>query len=314
MTPALTRQLSASATYPTYGLRLDTGDLAVPSVEREIVDALPPGSTYSFHLTSVVEGQVERATKPEAIALGVFGVIAGLAALLIGAQAISRRLWANRGDLDVLRSLGADTPTMAADAMLGPLCAVVLGALLAVGVAVAFSPLMPIGPASQVDPSPGIAFDWTVLVVGSRGTQPRSRRPHRRPRVSRGHATRPRTARVRAEVRAWSTSPPGPGSPNRRSPVCASRSSAAAVAPRCPSARRSWAPCWRWRSWWRPSPSGAVSPPSTPTPPSTAGTGATPSTPPAATTSRRSSGTSSVATRTWPRGPGTRSPTSRSTA
>ena len=166
MTPALTRHLSASATYPTYGLRLDTGNSAVPSVEREIVNALPPGSTYSFHLTSVVEGQVERATKPEAIALGVFGVIAGLAALLIGAQAISRRLWANRSDLDVLRSLGADTGTMAADAMLGPLCAVFLGALLAVGVAVAFSPLMPIGPASQVDPSPGIALDWTVLLPG----------------------------------------------------------------------------------------------------------------------------------------------------
>ena len=166
MTPALTRHLSASATYPTYGLRLDTGNLAVPSVEREIVDALPPDSTYNFHLTSVVEGQVERATKPEAIALGVFGAIAGVAAVLIGAQAISRRLWANRRDLDVLRSLGADSPTMAADAMLGPLCALMLGALLAVGVAVAVSPLMPIGPASQVDPSPGIAFDWTVLLFG----------------------------------------------------------------------------------------------------------------------------------------------------
>ena len=166
MTPALTRRLSASATYPTYGLRLDTGSVAVPSVEREIIDALPPASTYSFHVTSVVEGQVERATKPEAIALGVFGVIAGLAALLIGAQAISRRLWANREDLDVLRSLGADTPTMAADAMLGPLLALFLGALLAVGIAIAFSALMPIGPASQVDPSPGIAFDWTVLLSG----------------------------------------------------------------------------------------------------------------------------------------------------
>ncbi len=166
MTPALTRRLSASATYPTYGLRLETGNLAVPSVEREIVNALPPGSTYSFHLTSVVQGEVERATKPEAIALAVFGCIAGLAALLIGAQAVSRRLWANRGDLDVLRSLGADTPTMAADAMLGPLCAVLLGAVLAVGVAVAFSFLMPIGPASQVEPSPGISFDWTVLLSG----------------------------------------------------------------------------------------------------------------------------------------------------
>jgi FtsX-like permease family len=50
--------------------------------------------------------------------------------------------------------------------MLGPLCAVVVGALFAVGIAVAFSPLMPIGPASQVDPTPGIAFDWTVLLSG----------------------------------------------------------------------------------------------------------------------------------------------------
>jgi hypothetical protein len=166
MTPALTRVLSSSTTYPTYGLSLDTGGSAVPSVEREIVDALPPGSTYSFHLTSVVEGQVERATKPEAIALAVFGAIAGLAALLIGAQAISRRLWANRGDLDVLRSLGADQQTMVADAILGPLGAAILGALLAAGVAVAFSSLMPIGPASQVNPSPGIAFDWTVLLSG----------------------------------------------------------------------------------------------------------------------------------------------------
>ena len=115
MTPALTKKLSAAASYPTYALRLDS-DRAVPAVEGEIVDALPPGSTYSFHLTSVVEGQVERATRPEAIALGVFGVIAALAALLIGGQTISRQLFASRGDLGVLRSLGADRPTMAANA------------------------------------------------------------------------------------------------------------------------------------------------------------------------------------------------------
>ena len=166
MTPALTAKLRASALYPTYGLRLEGGSRSVPAVEREIVNALPPDSTYSFHLTSVVEGEVERATKPEAIALGVFGIIAALAALFIAGQAISRRLWANGEDLDVLRSLGADRATMTADAMLGPLGAVLLGALLAVGIAMALSPLMPIGPARQVDPAPGVAFDWTVLLVG----------------------------------------------------------------------------------------------------------------------------------------------------
>ena len=168
MTPALTRRLRASAVYPTYGLRLRGGSTAVATVEREIVDALPPESTYSFHLTSVVEGQVERATKPEAIALGVFGIIAGLAALLIAGQAISRRIWTNGDDLNVLRSVGADRATMTADAVLGTLGAVLLGSVLAVGVAVALSPLTPIGPARQVDPSPGIAVDWTVLLVASR--------------------------------------------------------------------------------------------------------------------------------------------------
>jgi hypothetical protein len=165
-TPALTERLRASATYPTYGLRLDGGSSAAAAVEREIVSALPAGSTYSFHLTSVVEGEVERATKPEAIALGVFGIIAALAALLIAGQAIGRQLWAAAEDLDILRSLGADRATRTADAMLGPLGAVVLGSVLAVGVAVGLSPLTPIGPASQVDPSPGIAADWTVLLSG----------------------------------------------------------------------------------------------------------------------------------------------------
>jgi len=166
MTPALTAKLHASALYPTYGLRLEGGSRFVPAVEREIVNALPPDSTYSFHLTSVVKGQVERATKPEAIALGGFGIIAALAALFIAGQAISRRLWANGEDLEVLRSLGANRATRTSDAMLGPLGAVLLGALLAVGVAVALSPLMPIGPARQVDPAPGVALDWTVLLAG----------------------------------------------------------------------------------------------------------------------------------------------------
>jgi FtsX-like permease family len=165
MTPALTKKLNPAAIYPTYGLRLDS-DHSVPAVEREIVNALPPGSTYSFHLTSVVEGQVERATRPEVIALGVFGVIAALAVLLIGGLAISRQLWLSGGDLEVLRSLGADRPTLAADAMFGTISAVFLGAPLAIGVAVALSPLMPIGPASAVDPSPGVALDWPVLLSG----------------------------------------------------------------------------------------------------------------------------------------------------
>ena len=50
--------------------------------------------------------------------------------------------------------------------LLGPLCAVIVGAVLAVAVAVGFSPLSPIGPVRAVYPNGGFAFDWPVLGVG----------------------------------------------------------------------------------------------------------------------------------------------------
>jgi hypothetical protein len=166
MTPALTRRLSHSGAYPTYALRLDHGSRDVASVERHIISILPPGTPYTFHVTSVVEGQVERASKPEAIALGAFGAIAAVAALLIAGLAISRALWEYGEELDVLRALGADPKTTTADAALGLVGAIVVGALVAVGIAVALSPLALIGPIRQVERAPGIAFDWTVLGIG----------------------------------------------------------------------------------------------------------------------------------------------------
>jgi hypothetical protein len=166
MTPSLTQRLGSSGLYPSFGLRLAQGSRDVSTVEKEIISLLPAGTTYTFHVTSVAEGQVERSSKPEAIALGVFGAIAGLAALVIAGLAISRGLGGEGEDLDALRALGADPLTLTCDAMFGLLGATVLGAVLAFGVAVAFSPLAPIGPASQVDPSPGIALDWTVLGPG----------------------------------------------------------------------------------------------------------------------------------------------------
>ena len=180
-TPALTRPLSTGTGYglggeqrggaaagnaELYGLRLSDGSRGVPAVEREIVGALPPGTAYSFHVTSIVEGQVDRTVKPEAIALAVFGVIALAAALLIAVQVIARQLQARNTDLEVLRALGASPAMTMGDGLFGVLGAVVLGSLLAAGVAIALSPLSPIGPVRPVYPSPGIAVDSAVLGFG----------------------------------------------------------------------------------------------------------------------------------------------------
>lgn len=167
-TPALTRELvvGRAAAFAEYALRLDGGAKDVPVVERELIGLLPRGSTYNFHETSVVEGQVERATEPESIALGAFGAIAALAALVIASQAVGRAIRSNRRESEILRACGAGTTMVAADSLFGPAIAILVGALLAVGVGLAITPLSPIAAVRQVEPSPGVDFDWTMLGAG----------------------------------------------------------------------------------------------------------------------------------------------------
>jgi hypothetical protein len=168
-TPALTRSLIAGEEfYPyfLYGIQLDHKNRDVASLEREVIKLFPPGTTYNFYVPSVLEGEVERSIKPETIAIGVFGAIVAFAALLIASQAIGRQLRTNSDDLDVLGALGADPRIIAADGLIGVFGALLLGSFLAAGVAVGLSPLAPIGAVREVDPSPGIVFDWPVLGLG----------------------------------------------------------------------------------------------------------------------------------------------------
>ena len=62
------------------------------------------GNTYGFHAIAPVEAKVDRTVKPLAIALGVFGGVAALAALLIGLQLISRQLRDAEEESAVLRA------------------------------------------------------------------------------------------------------------------------------------------------------------------------------------------------------------------
>lgn len=170
LTPAFIREAAAispvAATPVLYALQLDHGSKDVPAVEQEFIRVVPPDSTYEIHVTSRVAAQVELAVKPESIALGGFGAIAALVALVLGVQAISRQLRWGDEDRRVLRALGASPASTTGDGLVGVLAAVVLGSLLATAVAVGLSPLAPLGPVRPVYPHPGVTFDWTVLGVG----------------------------------------------------------------------------------------------------------------------------------------------------
>ncbi len=168
-TPALTRTLIASkAVQGTwYAMQLVHGSRDIPTVEKALIRLLPSGSDANFSVTLLTETKVERAVKPESIALGVFGAIAALAALAIADIAISRQLRSSDEELRVLRALGASPAVTVADKLVGVLAATLAGSLLAVAVAVALSPLSPLGPIRDVYHPPGIAFDWTVLGFGA---------------------------------------------------------------------------------------------------------------------------------------------------
>ncbi len=117
-------------------------------------------------MLSTTIAKVQRAIKPESIAIGAFGAIVALAALVVAGQLISRQLRVGLGEAQTLRALGADPTMTASDTLLGVAAAIVVGAVLAFVVAVALSPLAPLGPVRPFYPTPGVSFDWTVLLGG----------------------------------------------------------------------------------------------------------------------------------------------------
>jgi hypothetical protein len=174
-TPALLRRYESCCADNSYdGLQLAGGARSDAAVEREyehLIDA--PATSYGqlvVYDTAAIESEAQQAIRPEAIAFTVFGVIALIAALIIGTQAISRQLHAGAGDAEVLRALGAGPAAAMADGLLGVVAAAAAGAVLAAVVAFGLSPLTLFGPVRTVDPAPGPDLDWVVLGPGAAAT------------------------------------------------------------------------------------------------------------------------------------------------
>ena len=110
--------------------------------------------------------QIERAIRPEAIALGLFALVVGLTGLVLIAQAILRQLRASRIDLITLRALGLTGRQLWSISLMQVALVAVAGAVLAVVLSVLASPIMPLGAARVAEPSPGIDVDVAVLGLG----------------------------------------------------------------------------------------------------------------------------------------------------
>lgn len=112
---------------------------------------------------------VERSIHPQAVALALFALVVAVTALLIVGQVASRQLVAAARDNPTLAALGLTRRQLAAAGLAEVGAAAAAGAVLACGVAIAASALMPIGPARLAEPDPGVSVDIPVLVAGFAG-------------------------------------------------------------------------------------------------------------------------------------------------
>ncbi len=169
-TPALTREIAPCCAYYAYSaLQLSGGASDDGKVVSEITTSgiVPRGviSAVGFMTDTPAIASADRAIKPEAIALAVFGGLTCLAAIIIACQVISRQLRLRVDEFHVLRALGAGPAMITTGGTMGTIASVFAGSALAVIVAIGFSPLFPLGPVRPVT-SVSVAFDWTVLGLG----------------------------------------------------------------------------------------------------------------------------------------------------
>jgi ABC-type lipoprotein release transport system permease subunit len=167
-TPAFSKLMLKCCIDPTItSLQISGGPGNVAVVESEISHVLPKGFPQLYTPTGYAsEAAAQRVIRPDAIALGVFGLIVALVAFIVAIQLLGRQLRLDADELDVVRALGAGPTVTSLDGLIGVVSSVVLGSLFAALVAFLLSPLAPIGPVRPVYPTPGWDFDALVLWLG----------------------------------------------------------------------------------------------------------------------------------------------------
>ncbi len=127
-----------------------------------------PATTGTVDVVSLADATaaVQRAIRPEVVALAAFAALAGLIGLVILAQLLARQVSLDAVDYPTLRALGASRGTLAATSLLRVGVLTLGGGLLGAGLAIAASPLMPIGVARLAEPDPGVEVNLAILGGG----------------------------------------------------------------------------------------------------------------------------------------------------
>ncbi len=126
----------------------------------------PSAGGLSFVNLAAQQAAAQQAIRPAAIALAVFAALAGLLGLAVLGPLIGRLLILEAAEFPALRGLGMTRASLLSLSLARAATVTCGGALAAVGIAIAASPLMPVGAARLADPGPGVQVDVAALGAG----------------------------------------------------------------------------------------------------------------------------------------------------
>lgn len=165
LTPAFAERFRDYTTFRVYVV-----DLESPSDQDRFESALRrayPDVPLQLVSRTTKEATFQRVVEPYVDALVLFGAVAALTGLLVTAQALVRLVAADGTDGAKLDALGATRGQRASVSSVRALCAIAVGVVLALIIAIAMSPLFPLGPARKAELNDGVDIDIGILVLGA---------------------------------------------------------------------------------------------------------------------------------------------------
>jgi ABC-type lipoprotein release transport system permease subunit len=151
------------------GIRLERGDADLGAF-RAGVERIAAGEPVAIYPKKTLVSKLERSIHLQAQALWVLAALGALTALLLVGQALARQATLESSAHPLLRSLGMTSRQLFALGLARLVPVGLAAGALAVAVAVALSPLAPIGAARAAEPEPGLAVDSRLVGVGGVAT------------------------------------------------------------------------------------------------------------------------------------------------
>jgi ABC-type lipoprotein release transport system permease subunit len=152
-----------------YLIRLHRGTADLPRFDAQ-ANALSSAGVEFTQNEQQQAASVEASIHPQAIGWWILAALAALIGLAVVGQAVARQSVIESEDYPTMAAIGADRRQLVMLGMTRNLAIALVGAVGAVVIATALSPIAPLGEARTAESSTGVSFDMFVLLLGAVAT------------------------------------------------------------------------------------------------------------------------------------------------